>query len=101
MTLSDPARTASWRSDRAVLPAVGRPPTHTSLTIAGRRSRSGGLVLSFETESTLARAIEEHLELKRRNAVLELERPLDRYQVHDPFENHPLFKTEEQARLED
>ena len=57
--------------------------------------------MSFETESTLARAIEEHLELKRRNAALEPERPLDRYQVHDPFENHPLFTTEEQARLED
>jgi hypothetical protein len=27
--------------------------------------------------------------------------PLRKYQVHDPFENHPLFKTEEQARLED
>ena len=27
--------------------------------------------------------------------------PIDRYNVRDPFENHPLFKTEEQARLED
>ena len=27
--------------------------------------------------------------------------PLGRYQVEDPFHNHPLFKTEEQARIED
>ncbi len=52
-------------------------------------------------ETTFARVIEEHLELKRRNARLDGEMPLDRYSVDDPFENHPLFKTEEQARLED
>jgi hypothetical protein len=27
--------------------------------------------------------------------------PLTRYMSDDPFENHPLFKTEEQARVED
>ena len=27
--------------------------------------------------------------------------PIDRYKSDDPFENHPLFKTEEQARLEE
>jgi hypothetical protein len=27
--------------------------------------------------------------------------PLERYMPDDPFENHPLFKTEEQARVED
>jgi hypothetical protein len=27
--------------------------------------------------------------------------PLDRYKSGDPFNNHPLFKTEEQARLEE
>ena len=27
--------------------------------------------------------------------------PIDRYKSADPFENHPLFKTEEQARLEE
>ena len=27
--------------------------------------------------------------------------PLDRYQIEDPFENHPLFKSEEQARIEE
>ena len=27
--------------------------------------------------------------------------PIDRYRSDDPFENHPLFKTEEQARLEE
>ncbi len=52
-------------------------------------------------ETTFARVIEEHLELKRRNSTLDGDMPLRKYQVHDPFENHPLFKTEEQARLED
>ena len=27
--------------------------------------------------------------------------PIDGYRVEDPFVNHPLFKTEEQARIED
>jgi hypothetical protein len=27
--------------------------------------------------------------------------PIERYKHEDPFENHPLFKTEEQARLEE
>jgi hypothetical protein len=27
--------------------------------------------------------------------------PLERYRIEDPFENHPLFKTEEQARIEE
>ena len=53
------------------------------------------------TGSTFARAIEEHLALKRRNAELDARMPLDRYRVDDPFQNHPLFKTEEQARLEE
>jgi hypothetical protein len=51
--------------------------------------------------SPFAQVIQEHLELKRRNAALEHELPLDRYLSDDPFENHPLFKTEEQARHED
>ena len=51
--------------------------------------------------SMFAQVIQEHLELKRRNAALEHELPLGRYLTDDPFENHPLFKTEEQARIED
>jgi hypothetical protein len=51
--------------------------------------------------SMFAQVIQEHLELKRRNAALEHELPLGRYLSDDPFENHPLFKTEEQARHED
>jgi hypothetical protein len=57
--------------------------------------------MNFDKESTFARVIEDHLDLKRRNAELDPNMPLDRYRVDDPFENHPLFKTEEQARLED
>ena len=51
--------------------------------------------------SSLSRAIQEHLDLKQRNAGLGGAMPLDRYSVEDPFENHPLFKSEEQARLEE
>ncbi len=56
--------------------------------------------MSVDT-SMFAQVIQDHLELKRRNAALEHELPLGRYMSHDPFENHPLFKTEEQARHED
>lgn len=57
--------------------------------------------MSFDKENLFARVIEDHLELKRRNSQLNGNLSLDRYRVEDPFENHPLFKTEEQARLED
>jgi hypothetical protein len=57
--------------------------------------------MSVETPSLFAEVIQEHLELKRRNAALEHEMPLEKYMSDDPFENHPLFKTEEQARVED
>jgi hypothetical protein len=52
-------------------------------------------------ENIFARVIEDHLELKRRNSQLDGNMPIDRYRVEDPFVNHPLFKTEEQARIED
>ena len=54
-----------------------------------------------ETESLFTRAIQEHLQLKERNARLEASMPIGRYKDDDPFHNHPLFKTEEQARVED
>lgn len=57
--------------------------------------------MPVETPSLFARVIQDHLELKRRNADLEPAMPLDGYTVEDPFDNHPLFKTEEQARLEE
>ena len=57
---------------------------------------------AYETDaSSLSRAIQEHLDLKQRNAGLSGAMPIDRYSVEDPFENHPLFKSEEQARLEE
>ena len=55
----------------------------------------------METSSLFAQVIQDHLELKQRNSELENELPLDRYKTEDPFENHPLFKTEEQARIEE
>lgn len=57
--------------------------------------------MPVETPSLFARVIQDHLELKRRNAELEQNMPLERYHAEDPFENHPLFKTEEQARIEE
>jgi hypothetical protein len=57
--------------------------------------------MPVETPSLFARVIQDHLELKRRNAELEQAMPIDTYHVEDPFDNHPLFKTEEQARLEE
>jgi hypothetical protein len=57
--------------------------------------------MPVETPSFFAQVIQDHLELKRRNSELEPAMPLDRYKSEDPFDNHPLFKTEEQARLEE
>jgi hypothetical protein len=57
--------------------------------------------MPVETPSLFANVIEDHLRLKARNSTLEDTLPLDRYLNDDPFENHPLFKTEEQARLEE
>lgn len=57
--------------------------------------------MPVETPSLFANVIQDHLELKRRNADLENNMPIDGYRVEDPFQNHPLFKTEEQARIED
>jgi hypothetical protein len=57
--------------------------------------------MSVETPSVFTQVIQEHLELKRRNSELDSDLPLERYKAEDPFDNHPLFKTEEQARLEE
>jgi hypothetical protein len=57
--------------------------------------------MAVDTSSMFSQVIQDHLELKRRNAALEHEMPLGKYMNDDPFENHPLFKTEEQARFED
>ena len=57
--------------------------------------------MPVETPSLFARVIQDHLELKRRNQELDDAMPLERYQAEDPFDNHPLFKTEEQARIEE
>jgi hypothetical protein len=54
-----------------------------------------------ETSSLFAQVIQDHLELKEKNSRLEGDLPIDRYKTEDPFENHPLFKTEEQARIEE
>jgi hypothetical protein len=57
--------------------------------------------MPVETPSLFAQVIQEHLELRDRNSELEIQMPIGRYKSEDPFENHPLFKTEEQARLEE
>ncbi len=57
--------------------------------------------MPVETPSLFAKVIQDHLELKERNSRLEDSMPLTHYKTADPFDNHPLFKTEEQARLEE
>ena len=57
--------------------------------------------MQVETTSLFSKVIQDHLDLKRRNSDLEPDMPLGRYHSEDPFDNHPLFKTEEQARLEE
>jgi hypothetical protein len=57
--------------------------------------------MSVETSSMFERVIQDHLALKERNARLDGKMPIERYKDEDPFENHPLFKTEEQARVEE
>jgi hypothetical protein len=57
--------------------------------------------MPVETPSLFAQVIKDHLELKERNSDLDRQMPIDRYKSDDPFDNHPLFKTEEQARIEE
>jgi hypothetical protein len=64
----------------------------------------GSMPVETATESVaspFASVIQDHLELKKQNAELDGYMPLDHYQIEDPFENHPLFKSEEQARIEE
>jgi hypothetical protein len=51
--------------------------------------------------SLFAAAIEHHLALKRRNSSLDDHLPIDQFVGADPFTNHPLFKTEDEARREE
>jgi hypothetical protein len=57
--------------------------------------------MPVETPSLFAQVINDHLALKEKNAELSESMPIDRYKSDDPFDNHPLFKTEEQARIEE
>ena len=59
-------------------------------------------LMPVETPSIFAQVIKEHLDLKERNARLGGSMPIEHYKEDgDPFENHPLFKSEEQARIEE
>jgi hypothetical protein len=63
---------------------------------------TGGRLMPVETPSIFAQVIKEHLDLKERNARLGGSMPIEHYKEDgDPFENHPLFKSEEQARIEE
>jgi hypothetical protein len=57
--------------------------------------------MQVETSTVFSQVIQDHLALKERNRPLEPQMPLEGYLTRDPFENHPLFKTEEQARIEE
>jgi hypothetical protein len=65
------------------------------------RDPTGGNFMPVETPSIFAQVIEEHLALKEKNARLGGAMPIEHYKDGDPFENHPLFKSEEQARIEE
>jgi hypothetical protein len=64
------------------------------------RPSTGGCALT-DTGSLFTSVIEEHLALKRRNSRLDDVMPLEQYIGDDPFRNHPLFKTEDEARREE
>ncbi|HEY0387852.1 MAG TPA: hypothetical protein VGC71_05400 [Gaiellales bacterium] len=51
--------------------------------------------------SLFSSVIEDHLALKRRNGHLDEAMPIDEFVVDDPFQNHPLFKSEDEARREE
>lgn len=57
--------------------------------------------MQVEMTSLFSQVIQDHLALKEQNRPLEPQMPLQTYMTRDPFENHPLFKTEEQARIEE
>src|SRR4029453_11274520 len=57
--------------------------------------------MPVETPSMFAKVIQDHLELKQRNSRLEDSMPIGHYKSVDPFDNPPLLKTEDQARLEE
>src|ERR1041385_8523788 len=57
--------------------------------------------MPVETSSMFERVIQDHLALKERNARLDGKMPISGYKETDPLDNHPLFKTEEQARVEE
>ena len=57
--------------------------------------------MPVETPSLFAQVIKDHLALKERNAQLGGSMPIEGYKAEDPFRNHPLFKSEEQARIEE
>src|SRR4029079_17142211 len=57
--------------------------------------------MSVDTPTLFSQVIQAHLALKERNSELDHELPLDRYKDEDPFDNHPLFKNEEHARIAD
>ena len=52
-------------------------------------------------KTLFASVIEDHLALKQRNAALERRMPLEAFIGADPFDNHALFKSEHDARLEE
>jgi hypothetical protein len=53
------------------------------------------------SSSLFSSVIEDHLALKRRNSHLDDHMPIDEFVRNDPFENHPLFKTEADALREE
>ena len=91
----------------ANLPAPGFVRLHRGLTNRPRLSPvpEPGETMPVETpRRCTAQVIQEHLELSSDRKLTAFENQMPIEPVHgpgSPFENHPLFKTEEQARLEE
>jgi HAMP domain-containing protein len=106
---SGTARTGSRPPPRPSRIRRGLYPSFVEKARGGLQSRrsssppppSSGEPMPVETPSLFAKVIQDHLELKERNSRLDDSMPLTHYKNSDPFDNHPLFKTEEQARLEE
>ena len=53
--------------------------------------------MPVETTSVFSQVIQEHLELKRKNAELEGDMPLTNYEIDDPLPAQPIFGLIQQA----
>src|SRR5207248_10940372 len=99
------------RCSRSSPPGRTRTPGATSaaLTLSSGAVRAGSYLAGITSRPAAPKesemepfdqAIQEHLDLQRRNASLEDTMPLDRYRVDEALDRHGLFKSEIEPRME-